>query len=419
MRSLQGVNKVSTVVVIELPGGNDTDLLKALIDRGDDFIFVTADAKHYEAQPEVWEFVSKAKQVVISEEFDLEKIIAAISQHKSLDGLMCLVDIRIIEAAEIADHFGLPFLNIDSALMLRDKATVRQQLKNLGIEQPQFKLAVSNEDVAKAVAHIGLPCLIKPSDGYGSQNIVYLESEADLEPWITPIHDMLPSNTQYGLGVKANDRLLVEEFMVGQVIGCDTLTINGKHHLLGINEKRFFPPPSFAIEGGSFTPNQGQFAGVEAYVFDILDAVFFNHGAAHIELKVTDHGLRLIEVNPRLVGAKIPRLISYSLGVNIYDMLIDLHINKQVKFPQNVCGVASSHWLTSDCSGTLAAVNLPERIPAEIRCVEILKKIGEPVRPPFENADRIGYVMACGNDYDLSERIAREFVESTNVNVIE
>jgi biotin carboxylase len=303
--------------------------------------------------------------------------------------------------------------------MLRDKATVRQQLKNLGIEQPQFKLAVSNEDVANAVAHIGLPCLIKPSDGYGSQNIVYLESEADLEPWITPIHDMLPSNTQYGLGVNANDRLLVEEFMSGQVIGCDTLTINGKHHLLGINEKRFFPPPSFAIEGGSFTPNQGQFSGVEAYAFDILDAIFFNHGAAHIELKVTDRGLRLIEVNPRLVGAKIPRLISYALGTNVYDMLIDLHTNKNVKLPQSVCGVASSHWLTSDYCGTLASVHLPDSIPAEIRCVEILKKIGDQVRPPFENADRIGYVMACGNDCDMSERIAKEFVESTKVNVIE
>ena len=410
---------MSTVVVIEMPGGNDTDLLKALIDRGDEFIFVTADATHYEMQPEVWEFVSKAKQVVISEEFNLEQIIDALSQHKDLDGLMCLVDIRIIEASEIADHFGLPFLNIDSALMLRDKATVRQQLQNLGIEQPKFKLAVSNDDVANAVSLIGLPCLIKPSDGYGSQNIVYLESEADLEPWITPIHDMLPSNTQYGLGVKANDRLLVEEFMVGQVIGCDTLTINGKHHLLGINEKRFFPPPSFAIEGGSFTPNQGQFAGVEAYVFDILDAVFFNHGAAHIELKVTDQGLRLIEVNPRLVGAKIPRLITYALGVNIYDMLIDLHTNKKVNFPQNVCGVASSHWLTSDCTGALASVNFPEDIPVEIRCVEILKKIGDQVRPPYENADRIGYVMACGSNYDMSERIAREFVESTKVEIVQ
>lgn len=409
---------MSVIVVIELAGGNDTDLLAALIQRGDEFIFVTADEKHYQSQPEVWGVVSQAREVIVSSPFNVSEIISSLELHEHIQGLMCAVDIRIIEAAEIADHFGLPFLNIDTALMLRDKATVRLQLKNLGIEQPEFRLALTNDDVAKAVADIGLPCLIKPSDGYGSQNIVYLESEQDLEPWISPIENMLPSNASYGLGVNANDRLLVEEFMTGQVIGCDTLTVNGQHHLLGINVKRFFAPPSFAIEGGSFIPNEGQFQVVEEYVFDLLNAVYFNHGAAHIELKITDQGLRLVEINPRLVGAKIPRLISHALGVNVYDMLINLHTGKDVELPQSVNGVASSHWITANTSGTLKTIKLPTDFSEEIKSYEILKHSGDAVRPPFENADRIGYVMTCAKDQDEAERLAKKFVESTHVEIV-
>lgn len=409
---------MKTVVVIELPGGNDTDLLNAFIQRNDAFIFVTADIDHYKSQPEVWRVVSQAEEIIVSKNFDVDYITTQLKSRDSIHGIFCLVDIRIIEAADIAEFFFLPFLNVDTALMLRDKATVRLQLKNLGIEQPKFRLAVTNDEVAKAVADIGLPCLIKPSDGYGSQNIVYLESEQDLEPWISPIENMLPSNASYGLGVNANDRLLVEEFMTGQVIGCDTLTVNGQHHLLGINVKRFFAPPSFAIEGGSFIPNEGQFQVVEAYVFDLLNAVYFNHGAAHIELKITDQGLRLVEINPRLVGAKIPRLISYALGSNVYDMLINLHTGNDIELPQDMRGVASSHWITASTSGILQTIKLPTDFPEEIKSYEILKRSGDTVRPPFENADRIGYVMACAKDQDETERLAKKFVESTHVEIV-
>jgi biotin carboxylase len=404
-----------TVVVIELPGGNDTDLLNALIEKDDSFIFVTADVAHYQSQPEVWNVVSQAKHVIASEGFDVDHITSELKKFDSIDGMLCLVDIRIIEAAEIAESFSLPFLNVDTALMLRDKATVRLQLDNLGLPQPKFKLALSNEDLARAVSEVGLPCIIKPSDGYGSQNIVYLESESDLEPWISPIQDMLPSGAHYGLGVNANDRLLVEEFMPGQVIGCDTLTVNGEHYLLGVNEKRFFAPPSFAIEGGSFTPNEGQFQEIEAYVFDILNGVYFNHGAAHVELKITSNGLRLIEVNPRLVGAKIPRLISYAIGASIYNMLIDLHTGEPVMMPERPTGVATSRWITANRSGVFASVSFPAECPEQIKCVEILKKEGDHVRPPFENADRIGYVMTCDPDRNHAERIAQNFVNSTKL----
>ena len=100
-----------TVVVIELPGGNDTDLLNALIEKDDSFIFVTADIAHYQSQPEVWNVVSQAKHVIASEGFDVDHITSELKKIGSIDGILCLVDIRIIEAAEIAEYFSLPFLN--------------------------------------------------------------------------------------------------------------------------------------------------------------------------------------------------------------------------------------------------------------------------------------------------------------------
>jgi len=401
------------LLIIELPGGNDTDILQAAIDRHDSFTLLTADLALYEQQPAVNALLQQAHACINVADFDAQAVashVLAAHKAKPFDAVLCLLDIRLIEAATLAQMLGLKYLNLKSAQLLRDKFSVRQRLQERGIAQPQFALATSNEALKQAVDRLGLPVLIKPSDGYGSQNIVVLEHEEDLAPWMSPLEDMLPSRADYGLGVKANDRLLVEQYMTGMVIGCDTFTHNGQHTLIGVNEKLFFEPPSFAIRGGCFTPNQGQFKGIEAYVFALLDAVDFDCGATHIELMAHANGLSLIEINPRLVGAKIPRLISLACKRSILSDLIDLHLGRSIAPFSEAAEVAVTRWLVADQTAKLANVELPKTDDPRIACVELLKRAGDPVRPPMENADRIGYVMSCAPSRLEADAVAEDFI---------
>jgi len=211
---------MSHLLIIELPGGNDTDIIQAAIDRGDSFTFLTADLALYEQQPEVQTLLQHARACIEVPSFDMDEVLARVlAAHKAtpFEAVLCLLDIRLIETATLAQHLGLKYLNPTSAKLLRDKFSVRQRLQERGIPQPMFALATTNDALKEAVAHMGLPVLIKPSDGYGSQNIVVLEFEEDLAPWMSPLEDMLPSRADYGLGVKANDRLLVEQYMKGVV----------------------------------------------------------------------------------------------------------------------------------------------------------------------------------------------------------
>ena len=384
------------LLIIELPGGNDTDILQAAHDRGDSFTFLTADLALYQQQAEVRPWIERATSCLEVPSFDMQTVQAKVwesHQRLAFDAVLCLLDIRLIEAANIAQMLKLKYLNPDAAVLLRDKFNVRARLQAHGLRQPAFALASSTLELQQAVAEIGLPVLIKPADGYGSQNVVVLQTELDLDPVMSPLEDMLPSRADYGLGVQANDRLLVEQFMSGIVIGCDTFTQDGVHQLLGINEKLFFEPPSFAIQGGCFTPNQGQYRIIEDYVFAVLDAVGFDCGATHVELMVSQDAIQLIEINPRLVGAKIPRLMSYALHRSVHSDLIDLHLGLPLH-PLPVTGdVAVTRWIVADRPGVLDRVVSPPLTDPRICCVEILKSTGSPVREPMENADRIGYVM--------------------------
>lgn len=402
------------LLILDLPGGNDTDILQAALERGDTFSFLTSDLSLYEAQPHVWEWVQQARHLVEIENYNEAEIhlyMKALHQFEPFDALLCLIDIRLVAAARLAKVLGLKFLNPESAELLRDKFKVRELLQSKGIAQPAFALATSNEELKTAVDQIGLPALIKPTDGYGSQNIVVLQHPQDLDPWFTPLDTLLPLNADYGLGVKSNERLLVEEHMQGTVVGCDVMTRDGRHELLGVNEKKFFDHPSFAIQGGCFMPMHEDLAFLEAYVFSLLDAVGFDWGATHIELMLTPQGPRLIEINARLVGAKIPRLMGLALDESIHSRLIDLHLGEAHHMPSTAMPcVAVTRWVVADRAGVFNRVDLPTWQDAGIRCVEILKQPGDALCPPMENADRIGYVMATARTRAQAEQLAERFV---------
>jgi biotin carboxylase len=402
------------LLIVELPGGNDTDIVRAALDRGDEFTFLSTRLDHYRQQPQVNTMLAFAREQIDVTSFDYAevecRVLAVHARHK-IDAVLCLIDSHMTTAAQLASKLGLRHLNTASASLMRDKFNVRCRLAERGIAQPSFELATSNDALKAAVERLGLPVLIKPADGYGSQNIVVLRYPEDLDPLLSPLDDLLPCHTDYGLGVRANDRLVVERFMTGTVIGCDTLTVNGHHQLLGIHAKLFFEAPSFAIRGGCFTPNRPEFEAIERYLFSVLDAVEFDWGAAHTELLLTAEGPRVIEINPRLVGAKIPRLVGYALDRSMHADLIALHVGDRPHIhTPNSSMVAVTRWIIADRPGTLDHVQLPEWHDDRIRCIELLKKPGDPVRRPIENADRIGYVMVCAPTSSEAEQLADCFV---------
>jgi hypothetical protein len=103
----------------------------------------------------------------------------------------------------------------------------------------------------------------------------------------------------------------------------------------------------------------------------VLDAVGFDWGAAHIELMVTADGPRLIELNPHLFGAKIPRMVGQALGRSVHAELIALHAGEPATAGAAPAPgrVAVLRWIVADRPGVLEAIDLPPQADPRIRCV--------------------------------------------------
>ena len=409
------------LLLLEVPGGNDFSILEDAVGAGHDVTFFTGDLEHYCRQGEATRSkLALARDVVEVNPFDyagFERAALSTSGHHAFDAILCLVDIRMIEASRLAETFGLRFLNAATTRMMRDKFSVRDALAKSGVKQPRFALAQGPDDIRKAVDKIGFPALVKPSDGYGSQNVSVLHSEQDLTRLLEALHGLAMQPTDYGLGVRANNRYSVEQYVCGHMIGCDVFSNAQERVLLGINDKLMFPPPSFAMRGSCFPSERYDTDAIRDYAFTILDAVDFNFGAAHIEMIIAEDGPYLVEVNPRLVSAQIPYQMSYALERSINLDLINLHLGLPLAGLRDIRPrrFAAIRWITADRPGEIASVELPERTDDAVCRVVLFKTAGDQVRPPLNNADRIAYVIAIGDTQLAAEQIADRYVRESKV----
>jgi biotin carboxylase len=405
------------ILLIDVPGGNDFTVLEDAVRMGHQVTFFTSDLEHYQKQGEITlDALNLAKEVVQVNPFsygDFEEKVLEVHARNPIHAVICIIDIRLVEASQIAHRIGVPFLNLETTRLMRDKFKVRELLQLKGVHQQRFALANGVAELQKAINEVGYPALIKPADGYGSQNVRVLFSESELE---TYLDDMSAhSATDYGLGVKANNRFSVERYVRGRMIGCDVFSSNGQRVFLGINHKLMFDPPSFAMRGSCFSSDQFDQKAIQKYAYEILDAVNFDFGACHIEMIVAEDGPYLVEVNSRLVSAQIPYQMSYALERSVYCDLINLHLGHSLgAFP------AFEHhwfsvirWFVADREGRFGGVKLPEQPDPQIRRVALFKEEGDFIRPPIVNGDRIGYVIAVGHTQAEAEKLAESYIQNS------
>src|ERR1035437_9791526 len=98
------------LLIIELPGGNDTDIVQAAIARGDDFTFLSAQLDHYRRQPQVQALLDQAYAQIEVPGFDyaqVEHVVLELHARFAINAVLCLLDIRLIEAARLAQRLNL------------------------------------------------------------------------------------------------------------------------------------------------------------------------------------------------------------------------------------------------------------------------------------------------------------------------
>ncbi len=320
------------LLLLEVPGCNDFDFFETALAQGHQISFFTADSEHYLKNGALKQFLGQAKRIVEIKPFDYDRFenrALEIHREDTFDALLCLIDFRVAEAARLAERLSLRYLNPKTALVMQDKFMVRRILADKGIPQSEICFVINDKQPGTGEECAVLPALRAPCD-LGSQYQPTVFSEQD-------------GNKETERGLNGSDRLPQEHQFAGQMLGCDTLSQNGKHVLLGINEKLMYPAPSCAIKGSCFPSDRYETKEIQAYVFSILDALDFNEGVTHTEILLSQAGPLLVEGQAAIGGQY------HSPAIESGIMPVHLRGHYQSAAWKTLIGITLQNWIWFCC----------------------------------------------------------------------
>ncbi|MGP4103181.1 ATP-grasp domain-containing protein [Nonomuraea sp. KM90] len=317
---------------------------------------------------------------------------AAVSAHPrgSLAGITTTSEFYLEAAAWLAERHGLPGNTPGSIRDCRDKARFRRVMAAAGVPQPRFAVVSTEHQTEAAIDAVGLPCVVKPVDDSGSHNVKVCTRPQDA---VSHVRTILALRTNVR-GQQAARHALVEEYVDGPEVSVEMFGTADGVRCVGVVERELFGLP-YRVEAQHIYPGARQ-EPIEAVARRVLRATGAQWGATHLELKLTEDGVRVIELNARPAGGMIPELIRLVDGQDLVGQQLRLAAGLPVRLAPRRTGHAGIRFLAVTRPGVLRharGVEAAAGVPG-VKEVLVSARPGQQVRPPRSSYDRLGHVIA-------------------------
>lgn len=314
-----------------------------------------------------------------------------------LAGVITTSDFYLGPVAWLAAAMGAHANTPQTITACKDKARTRRVLTDHGLLQPRFTVVTRPDRAVSAARKMGLPCVVKPVDGSGSEDVLLCSTPAQAGEHAARV-----------LAVERNVRgqasagvVLVEEYADGPEYSVETFCAGGTSACVGVTAKHLGELPGFVESGHDFpavlpAPVARELEGAARRA---LDAVGYSWGAAHVEIRLTGRGPVVVEINARLAGGMIPELIRLATGVDLLEQQLRAATGLPVSLEPTRSRHAAIRFLLPPADGTLRdvmGVETAARVPGVERAV-LTCEPGRRVRVARDAYDRLGYVVAVGD----------------------
>lgn len=224
-------------------------------------------------------------------------------------------DLAGVTVNYVANELGLPANSAESIGPCTNKYQMREALEASGVSVPRHCLAEAGQKI-EIPNDMMFPVIVKPTDRSGSRGIMKVEQKENLA-------DAVKKSVKQSFEKKA----IIEEFIEGPEYSCESVSYQGRHHIIAVTKKFTTNEPHF-IEIGHMEPsdlNDEQLEAVFAAVPKALDALNITMGISHSEFRMGQDGApRIIEIGARMGGDCIGSdLVMLSTGKDFLRMAVE------------------------------------------------------------------------------------------------
>ncbi len=264
----------------------------------------------------------------------LDELAARLAAHQA-SGVLTFEDSHLRAAAALADRLGLAGPSAEAVMALTNKAEQRRALSRGGLVTPVFReLPAPYEGLAEIAAGMAYPTVLKPQQSVGSRHTYLLRSEADLVAAVAEVRARSVTPPDLLLEGFLPDASEATPSRLGGYLSVETVLGAGSRTHLAVSGRLPLAEPF--RESGTVLPAplpDDVRAAVLSLVDASLDALDIRVGCVHTEVKLTDDGPRVIEVNGRLGGGGIPALLESVYGVSAYRLAAQAALGRSASIP--------------------------------------------------------------------------------------
>jgi biotin carboxylase len=316
------------------------------------------------------------------------------ARHKVV-GVLCWDEPLVLVAAELAAEFDVPGLTLDGVYGCRDKYRTRSVLSAAGIRQPAFELATSVEQARATAATIGYPVVFKPRALGASIGVVLAADEQELK------HAFEVASDASEAGRNPRFRgAIIEGFAPGPEISVDGAVHDFEYQPMFVARKQsgfepFFEEIGHVVDAADPLLEDRELMSMLA---DAHRALGVKDGITHTEVRLTDQGPVIIEVNGRLGGDLIPFIGKLATGIDPGEILVDVASGRRPEIAaskRSVVGIRFGY-PAQDC--VVRGISLPSQSPGLVQASAMVAPGAELRLPPGGYIARHSFVICAADD---------------------
>ncbi len=330
-----------------------------------------------------------------------ENIKAVQDQGKDIAAILSFIDPYVHVAAQLSKEFDITAVSPEPLAKMEDKLSTRELLKELSVS-PYFARIEKEEAWKETVDKqtTSFPLIVKTPVSTGSKDVLLVKNKKQL---IRSINNFFK---------KGNKDVLLEEYLEGPQYLIEACVYKGQVQIIAVIEQEITFSERFIVTGYCLLGNMDETFYDELYktVCMILDRFNLKNGSCHLEMRLVNNQWKLIEINPRISGGAMNRIIEIGTGINLVEETIKIFLGQEPNFERKYSKFVFAQYLISDATGKLLKVtgkNRCSRVPG-VEEVFIKPKKGKILHPPLSMGDRYGYVLAASDDKEEAQSIAKE-----------
>lgn len=344
---------------------------------------------------ELFQDVDEMYEVDLRHEEAIRREISTLQQEgKKIACIISFLDSYVYIAARLSNEFCRTEISLEPIRDCMDKTVLRKKLTGKDYSSDFMKLdpPFSKE----SVKIFSYPVVLKSPVSNGSKDVLLIRNEDELKAGIKKLKRKKPPS------------LLVEEFLEGPQYLIEVVIKERKPVITVVVKQQIDYHKRFIVTGYSVSPVY-HYPVLVRKVGEIVNDLGFVNGSCHLEMRLVKNRWKLIEVNPRISGGAMNKMVEEAYGLSIVEETLRVYLKKSHHSERKWEKHIYTYYMTVNKTGRLLKVIGKDRAEEQEGIIEVYikPKKGKTLHTPTSMGHRYGYVMASGESVQESERRAK------------